>query len=115
MGGNSWDGQRRHIVRDSVGVGVAVGTFGLSFGALAVAAGFSIAQAVVLSAVMFTGGSQFAYIGVIGAGGSAWAASAAALLLGARNTIYGMGMAPVLKVFGLRDYRRVVCHGNRSH
>lgn len=100
--GASWAQQRRRIVRDSVGIGIAVGAFGLSFGALAVAAGFSIAQTVVLSAVMFTGGSQFAYIGVFAAGGGAWAAGTAALLLGARNTVYGMGMAPVLRLSGIR-------------
>lgn len=98
----SWGSQRRRILRDSIGIGLAIGAFGLSFGALAVAAGFSVTQAVVLSALMFTGGSQFAYIGVFAAGGGAWAAGSAALLLGARNTVYGMGMAPVLGVVGLR-------------
>lgn len=85
-----------------MGIGLAVGMFGLSFGALAVASGLTTAQAMVLSAVMFTGGSQFAFIGVIGAGGAGVAAAAAALLLGARNTFYGFALSPLVPSNGLR-------------
>lgn len=98
----SWPAQRRSIIRDSAAVGLAVGIYGVSFGALAIAAGFSVGQAMALSALMFTGGSQFAYIGVIDAGGSAVAAAAAALLLGARNSVYAMALAPVLRLRGVR-------------
>lgn len=100
-----WPAQRRGIVRDGLAVGLAVGIYGISFGALAIAAGFTVWQAVALSALMFTGGSQFAYIGVIDAGGSALAAAAAALLLGARNSVYAMALAPVLQ---LRGFRKVI-------
>ena len=48
-------------------VGFATGLYGISFGALAVASGLSAWQAIALSALMFTGGSQFAYLGVVGA------------------------------------------------
>lgn len=78
-------------------MGLAVGIYGISFGALAVASGFTTAQAAMLSAVMFTGGSQFAYVGVLGAGGGVMAAAVAALLLGARNTLYGVSLAPLLR------------------
>lgn len=97
-----WHVQRRGIIRDGMAVGLAVGIYGVSFGALAIAAGFTVWQAVALSALMFTGGSQFAYIGVIDAGGSAIAAAAAALLLGARNSVYAMALAPVLQLRGFR-------------
>lgn len=97
-----WATQRRGIIRDGMAVGLAVGIYGVSFGALAIAAGFNVWQAMALSALMFTGGSQFAYIGVIDAGGSALAAAAAALLLGARNSVYAMALAPVLQLRGIR-------------
>lgn len=80
----------------------ATGLYGISFGALAVAAGLSIAQTQALSLLMFTGGSQFAFVGVIGAGGAPLAAVATATLLGARNALYGAVMAPLLQVHGLR-------------
>ena len=76
--------------RIGLSIAVATGLYGVSFGALAVAAGLSFWQAVALSALMFTGGSQFAFIGVIGGGGTGAAAFGAATLLGVRNAVYGM-------------------------
>ncbi len=96
-----WRDQRRRILRDSAAIGLAVGIYGLSFGAIAVAGGFSVWQTMVLSLVMFTGGSQFAYIGVAAAGGSAIAAAIAALLLGARNTLYGVALRPLVPSRGV--------------
>ncbi len=77
---------------------LATSAYGISFGALAVASGLDVWQTCVLSLVMFTGGSQFAFVGVIGAGGlaAAPAAIASAALLGARNIAYGMRMSPVI-------------------
>ncbi|MEO8107268.1 MAG: AzlC family ABC transporter permease [Actinomycetes bacterium] len=83
-------------------VGVAVGTYGLGFGALAVANGFTVWQTVALSALVFTGASQFALVGVVGAGGAAVTGAAAALALGSRNAFYGLRMAPLLRVKGWR-------------
>lgn len=85
-------------MRDGVGLGAAVGIFGLSFGALAAGAGLSIAQTCVLSLAMFTGGSQLAYVGVLRAGGSPVAAAASALLLGTRNALYGVALGPLLRL-----------------
>ena len=82
------------MVRNALGIGVATGAYGISFGALAVAAGLSVPQACALSALMFTGASQFAFVGLIGAG--AFGAVASALLLGARNGLYGLRLAPLL-------------------
>ena len=88
----------RRAWREGLGVAIATSAYGISFGALAVASGLDIWQTCVLSLVMFTGGSQFAFIGVIGAGGvpAAPAAIASAGLLGIRNVAYGLRMAPVV-------------------
>ncbi|MFV0258866.1 MAG: AzlC family ABC transporter permease [Acidimicrobiales bacterium] len=83
-------------------VGVPTGAYGVSFGALSVAAGLSVTQTCILSLAMFTGGSQFAFIGVVGAGGAPVAAVAAATLLGVRNGFYALAMAPLLRVTGWR-------------
>ncbi|NMR19541.1 AzlC family ABC transporter permease [Cellulomonas fimi] len=92
----------RTAVRQSLSVAVATGLYGISFGALAVAAGLDVAQTMALSLLMFSGGSQFAFIGVLGAGGSGGAAVATAGLLGARNALYGIQMAPLLGAHGWR-------------
>lgn len=84
-------------VRMGLSVGAATGLYGLSFGALSVAAGLSIAQTVALSALMFTGGSQFAFVGVIGGGGTFGSAVAAASLLGVRNGVYGVSLDALLR------------------
>lgn len=102
--GLSWPRERSRIVRDSLGVGVATGAYGVSFGAVGVAAGLSVAQTCALSLLMFTGASQFALAGVVAAGGVPVSAAATALLLGTRNTLYGLRMAPLL---GWTGWRRV--------
>lgn len=94
--------ERRAIVRDSLGVGVATGAYGVSFGAVAVAAGLSVAQTCAMSLVMFTGASQFAFVGVVAAGGAPLSGGLAALLLGTRNTLYGLRLAPLLRWRGAR-------------
>jgi predicted branched-subunit amino acid permease len=87
---------RRRIDRDAAGIGIAVGAYGLSFGAVATAAGLTVAQACALSLFAFTGGSQFALVAVLGAGGGAVAGVASALLLASRNTLYAVRLAPLL-------------------
>jgi predicted branched-subunit amino acid permease len=87
---------RSATLRDAVGLGVAVGLYGVAFGAAAVGAGLAPWQALTMSALMFTGASQFALVGVLGAGGGALAAIGSALLLGTRNTVYGVRLAPLL-------------------
>ena len=100
---------RSPAVRDSLGIGVAVGAAGLAFGTAAVAAGLSPAQSVFLSLFMFTGASQFALVGVIAGGGSLVAGALGALLLGSRNTLYGLRLTDVLRWRGMR--RVVAAHG----
>jgi predicted branched-subunit amino acid permease len=88
--------------RDSFSVSLTVGAYGIAFGAAGVAAGFSVFQSCLLSLLTFSGASQFAIVGVIGAGGSAISGITTASLLGIRNGLYGLRMAPLLQVKGLR-------------
>lgn len=90
----------RSVIADSLGVGLATGAYGVSFGALATASGLSVAQACAMSLMMFTGASQFAFIGVIAAGGAPLAGAATAILLGSRNLFYGLSLASHLRVRG---------------
>jgi len=94
--------QRRAVLRDAVGIGVAVGAYGLSFGAAATTAGLSATQACALSLLVFTGASQFALVGVLGAGGGAVPAVLGGLLLGVRNTLYAVRLADLLRLRGPR-------------
>ena len=94
--------ERSGIVREGLAVGVATGAYGLGFGAVAVASGLSIPQTCALSLLMFTGASQFALVGVVAAGGAPLSGAATALLLGTRNTLYGLRMAPLLQWRGWR-------------
>ncbi len=96
--------ERSGIVRDSLAVGVATGAYGFGFGAVAVASGLTVAQTCALSLLMFTGASQFALVGVVAAGGAPMSGAATALLLGTRNTLYGLRMAPLLQ---WRGWRRI--------
>lgn len=89
-------------VKVGAAIAVATGLYGISFGALAVASGLDVWQAVALSALMFTGGSQFAFIGVVAGGGGGSAAFGAATLLGVRNVVYGMQMNALLRPSGWR-------------
>jgi predicted branched-subunit amino acid permease len=91
---------RRQITSKAVGIGVATGAYGLSFGAISVASGLDAWQTQALSLLMFTGGSQFALVGVLGAGGGVVAAILTAWLLGARNSVYALSLAPVLRPHG---------------
>jgi predicted branched-subunit amino acid permease len=85
-------------LRASFAVGLAVAAYGISFGALAVASGLDVWQTCVLSLFMFSGGSQFALIGVLASGGVAAgpAAITSAALLGVRNSLYSMRMSPIV-------------------
>jgi 4-azaleucine resistance transporter AzlC len=96
------ESSRARIVRDGIAVGVATGAYGVSFGAIGVAAGLSVWQTCVLSLLMFTGASQFALVGVIASGGAPVSGAATALLLGMRNTLYGVRLGPLLRWTGWR-------------
>ncbi|MEO5651301.1 MAG: AzlC family ABC transporter permease [Marmoricola sp.] len=92
----------RSIVRDGIAVGIATGTYGVSFGAVSVSSGLDVWQTCALSLLVFTGASQFALVGVLGAGGTATFAALTGLLLGTRNLLYGLKVAPLVEWRGWR-------------
>ena len=92
----------RAVIRDSLSISIAVGTYGAAFGVASVAAGLSLLQTCALSLLLFSGASQFAVAGVLGAGGSALSAIMASALLALRNGFYGARMAPLLQVRGVK-------------
>ena len=96
----------RHSPGARVGLSIAVATglYGLSFGALSVSSGLDVWQTSALSLLLFSGGSQFAFIGVIAGGGSGAAAAGAAALLGIRNAVYGMQLNALLHPRGWRRF-----------
>lgn len=91
-------------VRVGLSISVATGLYGVSFGALSVTSGLDFWQTMALSLLLFSGGSQFAFIGVVAGGGSGLAAMGAATLLGMRNGIYGMQLNVLLHPTGWRKY-----------
>jgi 4-azaleucine resistance transporter AzlC len=93
--------ERGAILRAAIGIGFYAMAFGASFGAISVGSGLSLPQTMVLSLVMFTGASQFAFVGVAATGGSPLAAVPAALLLGVRNAFYGVPVSEILHPRGL--------------
>ncbi len=90
------------VKRDSLSVGLAVGAAGVAFGAVAVADHFSVAQACFLSLVLFSGASQFSLVAVMSAGGSPLSAIITGTFLGGRNGLYGVRMAQILKLKGVK-------------
>ncbi len=85
----------------ALSVGLSTSTYGLGFGALAVTAGLSIPQTMALSLLLFSGGSQLAFIGLIGAGASG-AAVASSTLLGLRNGVYAIAVRRLVPETGAR-------------
>jgi predicted branched-subunit amino acid permease len=96
---------KRATAAASFSVSFTVGLYGIAFGAAGTAAGFSILQTCLLSLLTFSGASQFAVVGVLGAGGSAISGIATASLLGIRNSLYGLRLAPLLH---LRGWKKIV-------
>jgi predicted branched-subunit amino acid permease len=96
--------QRRQIIRDALAVSVATGAYGISFGAIAVTSGLNVWQACASSLLIFTGASQYALVGVVGAGGAPMSGALTGLLLGTRNTLYGLRLAPLLGFRGVRRF-----------
>ncbi|MFD5426451.1 AzlC family ABC transporter permease [Streptomyces sp. NPDC127084] len=84
------------VVRDALGVGLAVGLSGFAFGITAAGAGLDLAQICALSLLVFTGASQFALVGALAAGGNPLTAAAGAFFLGTRNAFYGLRLSQLL-------------------
>ncbi|MFB7787866.1 AzlC family ABC transporter permease [Streptomyces vinaceus] len=96
VGAGAGERARAAVVRDALGVGVAVGLSGFAFGVTAAGAGISVLQACVLSLLVFTGASQFALVGALAAGGNPFTAAAGAFFLGTRNAFYGLRLSQLL-------------------
>jgi 4-azaleucine resistance transporter AzlC len=93
---------RDRVLRDALSIGIATGIYAISFGVLAVAAGFSLAQTCAMSALTFTGASQFTFVSVVSAGGGAAAALPPALLLAGRNAVYAISLRSILPASRVR-------------
>ncbi|MFH8932495.1 AzlC family ABC transporter permease [Streptomyces griseosporeus] len=84
------------VVRDALGVGVAVGLSGFAFGVTSAGSGLTVWQSCALSLLVFTGASQFALVGALAAGGNPFTAAAGAFFLGVRNAFYGLRLSQLL-------------------
>ncbi|MGA5039055.1 AzlC family ABC transporter permease [Streptomyces capoamus] len=84
------------VVRDALGVGVAVGLSGFAFGVTSAGSGLGVLQTCALSLLVFTGASQFALVGALAAGGNPFTAAAGAFFLGVRNAFYGLRLSQLL-------------------
>ncbi|MFE6891644.1 AzlC family ABC transporter permease [Streptomyces sp. NPDC057694] len=84
------------VVRDALGVGIAVGLSGFAFGVTSAGSGLSVLQSCALSLLVFTGASQFALVGALAAGGNPFTAAAGAFFLGVRNAFYGLRLSQLL-------------------
>lgn len=98
------ESDRKRIRRDGLSLALTVGTYGTAFGAAAIASGLNVWQTTTLSLLTFSGASQFALAGIIGSGGTAITAIATSVLLGSRNALYGLRLAPVLKLKGRKRF-----------
>lgn len=74
----------------------------VSFGVLARDLGWGVVAPIVASAVVFSGSAQFALADVLAAGGTALAASVAAILVNARFAVMGVAVASVFRGGRLR-------------
>ncbi|MFJ9853931.1 AzlC family ABC transporter permease [Streptomyces sp. NPDC101150] len=84
------------VIRDALGVGIAVGLSGFAFGVTSAGAGLTVLQTCALSLLVFTGASQFALVGALAAGGNPLTAAAGAFFVGARNAFYGLRLSALL-------------------
>lgn len=83
-------------IAQAIPVGLAVAAYGLSFGVLAVTGGMSPLLATLSSALVLAGGSQFAFVGVLAAGGNPMTGAIGGLLLNVRYLAFGVAIAPHL-------------------
>jgi len=98
MGLGTWDVResRRRLLKDSLGIMVSAGGFGLVYGLSARSAGFSPIEASAMSLFVFAGASQFVAVGYV-LGGFSWiAVLVLTTFLNARHFLYGAALAPYL-------------------
>src|ERR687893_49964 len=97
-------GGERYLAGARAGLPFALATLvlGISFGVLARSLGWGTLAPIVFSVIAFSGSAQFAVASVLGSGGGALPAIAAAVLLNARFGPMGVAVAPYLKGGPLR-------------
>jgi predicted branched-subunit amino acid permease len=94
------------ILRDVTALCAAAVVVGLSFGAIASAAGIPLSQILVMNAFVYAGGAQFLAVGLTGAGATALAIVVAGLLLNARHLPFGLAIGN--EVLGERRSARLL-------
>jgi 4-azaleucine resistance transporter AzlC len=92
-----WRTLDRDLVRGITVICLSVGVVGVSYGAVAVSAGFPLWVPVLTAALVLAASSEFLFIGIIAAGGSPVAAVAAGLLVNARHLTYGLAIPDVIQ------------------
>ncbi|MFG6159400.1 AzlC family ABC transporter permease [Halomonas sp. 1390] len=68
----------------------------ISFGLVAIQAGFSAQEAVLISALIYAGASQFLFVGMAAAGSPLWLVVVMTLLINLRHVVYAPNLAPWL-------------------
>ncbi|WP_394617491.1 AzlC family ABC transporter permease [Lentzea sp. JNUCC 0626] len=84
------------LLRDVAAVALGAAVTGASFGAISVGTGMPWWMPVLMSLLIFAGGSQFMAVGIVAAGGSPAAAVVAGLVLNARHLPFGLAVGDVL-------------------
>ena len=104
MGSKGERGRGVYLAGARAALPFALATFvlGISFGVLARSLGWGTLAPIVFSIIAFSGSAQFAVASVLGSGGGALPAIAAAALLNARFGPMGIAVAPYLKGGPLR-------------
>src|SRR5690606_960429 len=90
-----WRTIDRGLLRDAAAIGVAIFAIGVSFGAIAAAAGLPTWAVVAMSVLVFAGGAQCPAVGLVAAG-SPVGAVVGGLLLNARHLPFGFTVAEVV-------------------
>lgn len=113
------EGVRRGFIRaQSFSLGIFI--YGLAFGLIAAQAGLSALQAVMMSAVVYSGSAQLAAIGVLGAGSGGlgatlWALVATILVINARYILFSASLRPWLgSVQPLKAYATLYVLGDAN-
>lgn len=91
-----WRTLDAELWRGVLAIALAAAVNGASFGAISVAAGTPLWVPVVMSLLIFAGGSQYMAIGVVAAGGSPIAAVLGGLVLNARHLPFGLAVGDVV-------------------
>ena len=84
------------IVRNALALAAAAFVVGISFGAIASAAGIPLVKVAAMSVFVYAGGAQFLAVGILSAGGGTLAIVLAGLLLNARHLPFGLAIGDVL-------------------